>query len=50
MAAVLLLADLYKRPVHVCHVARREEVRAFDRWSIDSAITKYLVYRDWHGT
>ena len=27
MAAVLLLADLYKRPVHVCHVARRAEVR-----------------------
>ena len=27
MAAVLLLADLYKRPVHVCHVARKEEVR-----------------------
>ncbi|CAI8057001.1 CAD protein [Geodia barretti] len=26
MAAVLLLADLYKRPVHVCHVARKEEI------------------------
>jgi carbamoyl-phosphate synthase/aspartate carbamoyltransferase/dihydroorotase len=25
-AAVLLLADLYKRPVHVCHVARKEEI------------------------
>ena len=25
-AAVLLLAELYKKPVHVCHVARKEEV------------------------
>ncbi len=25
-AAVILLAELYKRPVHVCHVARKEEV------------------------
>lgn len=25
-AAVILLAELYKRHVHVCHVARREEV------------------------
>ena len=25
-AAVILLADLYKRPVHICHVARKEEV------------------------
>ena len=26
MAAVILLAELYKRHVHVCHVARKEEV------------------------
>ena len=25
-AAVILLAELYKRHVHVCHVARKEEV------------------------
>ncbi|XP_045171421.2 gephyrin-like isoform X1 [Mercenaria mercenaria] len=25
-AAVILLAELYKRPVHVCHVARKEEI------------------------
>ena len=25
-AAVILLAELYNRHVHVCHVARREEV------------------------
>lgn len=25
-AAVILLADLFKRPVHVCHVARKEEI------------------------
>lgn len=25
-AAILLLAELSKRPVHVCHVARKEEV------------------------
>lgn len=25
-AAVLLLANLHKRPVHVCHVARKEEI------------------------
>lgn len=27
VAAVLLVAQLYHRPVHVCHVARKEEVR-----------------------
>lgn len=26
MAAVLMVAQLYQRPVHICHVARREEV------------------------
>ena len=25
-AAVLLVAQLYQRPVHICHVARKEEV------------------------
>ena len=28
VAAVLLLAELYQKNVHVCHVARKEEVRA----------------------
>ncbi|XP_058791918.1 CAD protein [Phymastichus coffea] len=26
-AAVLLLANLHKRPIHVCHVARKEEIQ-----------------------
>ncbi|KZC10488.1 CAD protein [Dufourea novaeangliae] len=26
-AAVLLLADLHNRPIHVCHVARKEEIQ-----------------------
>lgn len=26
MAALILLAELYRRPVHVCHVARKQEV------------------------
>lgn len=26
MAAVILLSQLYNRPVHICHVARKEEV------------------------
>jgi len=26
-AAVLLLATLHNRPVHVCHVARKEEIQ-----------------------
>ena len=26
MAAVILLSQLYNRPVHICHVAKREEV------------------------
>ncbi|XP_069114104.1 multifunctional protein CAD-like isoform X2 [Argopecten irradians] len=25
-AAVILLSELYKRPVHICHVARKEEI------------------------
>ena len=25
-AAILLVAELHKRPIHICHVARREEV------------------------
>ena len=25
-AAVILMAELYKKPIHVCHVARKEEV------------------------
>ena len=25
-AAIMLLAELHKRPLHICHVARREEV------------------------
>ena len=26
MAAVLLCAEFFKRPIHVCHVARKDEV------------------------
>ena len=26
MAAIILLSQLYNRPVHICHVAKREEV------------------------
>jgi len=26
-AAVLLLASLHSRPIHVCHVARKEEIQ-----------------------
>lgn len=26
MAAIILLSQLYNRPVHICHVARKEEV------------------------
>ena len=29
-AAILLVAKLFKRPVHVCHVARKEEVCALN--------------------
>ena len=25
-AAVILMAELYQRPVHICHVARKDEV------------------------
>ena len=34
-AAILLLAELYERHVHVCHVARKEEVeiRGIDGWT-----------------
>ena len=28
-AAIILLADLVKRPVHICHVARKEEVSMY---------------------
>lgn len=27
MAAILMVAQLYQRPVHICHVARKEEVK-----------------------
>ncbi len=27
VAAVLMVAQLYQRPVHICHVAKKEEVR-----------------------
>jgi carbamoyl-phosphate synthase/aspartate carbamoyltransferase/dihydroorotase len=26
LAAAILMADLYKRPLHICHVSRREEI------------------------
>ena len=28
-AAAILLADLFDRPLHVCHVARREEIEVW---------------------
>lgn len=27
VAAILMVAQLYQRPVHICHIARKEEVR-----------------------
>lgn len=27
VAAILMVAQLYQRPVHICHVAKKEEVR-----------------------
>jgi len=30
MAAVILLSQLYNRPVHICHVAKKEEVGVAD--------------------
>ncbi|NXK68782.1 PYR1 protein, partial [Sylvietta virens] len=32
VAAVLMVAQLYQRPVHICHVARREEALGVPRW------------------
>lgn len=31
VAAVLMVAQLTQRPVHICHVARKEEVRVHQR-------------------
>lgn len=28
VAAILMVAQLYQRPVHICHVAKKEEVQA----------------------
>lgn len=28
VAAILMVAQLYQRPVHICHVAKKEEVRS----------------------
>lgn len=28
VAAILMVAQLYQRPVHICHVAKKEEVTA----------------------
>ena len=33
VAAILLVAQLYQRPVLICHVARKEEVRWLPGWS-----------------
>lgn len=33
-AAVILCADLFKRPVHICHVARKEEVRVLLNFNV----------------
>lgn len=41
-AAVILLAELFKRPVHVCHVARKEEV-GHRMWYIISEMCLYNV-------
>lgn len=27
VAAILMVAQLYQRPVHICHVAKKEEVK-----------------------
>lgn len=27
VAAILMVAQLYQRPVHICHIAKKEEVR-----------------------
>ena len=38
-AAVILLAELYQRSVHICHVARKEEVRQMKTYTyLDSSI------------
>lgn len=29
VAAILMVAQLYQRPVHICHVAKKEEVKNF---------------------
>ena len=45
-AAVLLLAELYKKRVHVCHVARKEEVREREREKrvlIDQYMHIYII-------
>lgn len=31
VAAILMVAQLTQRPVHICHVARKEEVREHQR-------------------
>lgn len=28
VAAILMVAQLYQRPVHICHVAKKEEVNS----------------------
>lgn len=28
VAAILMVAQLYQRPVHICHVAKKEEVKS----------------------
>ena len=27
VAAILMVAQLYQRPVHICHIAKKEEVK-----------------------
>ena len=41
-AAVLLLCELYKRPVHVCHVARKEEVNCTHITHIHASPSSYI--------
>lgn len=33
VAAILMVAQLYQRPVHICHIAKKEEVRTPPRLS-----------------
>lgn len=38
VAAILMVAQLYQRPVHICHVAKKEEVKHFQVCPYNAAI------------